>query len=221
MRVPRGAEVGGFVVFVGIAPISRCVHTSLHRACQLSAHVLFIGLKSEAKRAVYLWVPQFFKSETHASRARDFSALSGCDHASALPPVRGLTKIGHSILRRQALGFAAIVICVWVAEFTHLPSRFFGGTPEINLLRGGCRSLLIVLIWAWSHFTIRRLVSRVRALEEYLRICAWCRKVDHEGSWLTTEEYFGSHLATLTSHGICPECSSRQHLPPLPDPTAR
>jgi hypothetical protein len=69
------------------------------------------------------------------------------------------------------------------------------------------RTALIGGIWAWVHFTTSRLLARLGQLEQYLRLCSWCRKIDHEGQWLTTEEYFGSRFETESSHGICPACA--------------
>jgi len=53
------------------------------------------------------------------------------------------------------------------------------------------------------------MLKRLHQLEEFLLVCSWCRKVGHEGKWLTMEEYFGSKFATETSHGICPECAKK------------
>jgi hypothetical protein len=55
------------------------------------------------------------------------------------------------------------------------------------------------------HLTTKRLLKRLHYLEEFLLVCSWCRKVGHEGEWLTMEGYFGSKFATETSHGICSE----------------
>ena len=72
------------------------------------------------------------------------------------------------------------------------------------------RTGVIVAIWVWVHFTTRRLLRRLHELEEFLRICSWCRKLEHNGQWLTIEEFFGSRLATETSHGICPTCARQE-----------
>ena len=70
--------------------------------------------------------------------------------------------------------------------------------------------MVILATWAWVHFATRRLVQRLHRLEKFLLVCSWCRKVGHEGGWLTMEDYFGSHLNTETSHGICPACAAKQ-----------
>jgi hypothetical protein len=69
------------------------------------------------------------------------------------------------------------------------------------------RTVVIVCVWAVVHIATHRLLKRLHHLEEYLRVCAWCRKMDHQGKWVTMEDYFQSAFATQASHGVCPECS--------------
>ncbi len=69
------------------------------------------------------------------------------------------------------------------------------------------------LIILWVAITVilstRKLLDRLHYLEGFLRVCAWCRKVDHDGHWLTLEGYFNQRFNTKTSHGMCPECFAR------------
>ncbi len=112
----------------------------------------------------------------------------------------------RSILRRQAIGFLAIIATIWTAEIVHLPHYLYGVPAEFDPFRVLLRTAVTLGVWAWMHFTTRRLLRRLHELEEFLRVCSWCRKVDHHGEWLSMEQYFGSRLATATTHGICPDC---------------
>lgn len=85
----------------------------------------------------------------------------------------------------------------------------FGEPAEFNWLRVLGRTAVVLAVWGWVHLTTRRLLKRLHHLEEFLLVCSWCRKVGHEGEWLTMEEYFGSKFDTPTSHGICPECAKK------------
>lgn len=116
---------------------------------------------------------------------------------------------GASVLRRENLGFALILLLSWVSELIHLPHLLFGDPDEFNWPRVLLRSSVILAVWAWVYFTTRGLIRRLHHLEEFLLVCSWCRKVGHEGKWLTMEQYFGSNFDTHTSHGICPECSRK------------
>lgn len=50
----------------------------------------------------------------------------------------------------------------------------------------------------------------VRALQDLLPMCAWCRKVrDGEAYWSSVEEYLLAHTDIQMSHGVCPECKER------------
>lgn len=116
---------------------------------------------------------------------------------------------GHSILKREAIAFSSIIALTWLAEMVYLPHRLYGEPAEFLWGRVLVRTAVIVAIWAWVHFATRRLLRRLHELEEFLLVCSWCRKVGHEGRWLTMEEYFGSKFETETSHGICPECAAK------------
>jgi hypothetical protein len=117
---------------------------------------------------------------------------------------------GRSILRQESFGFSLILLINWVAEIIHLPHLLYGDPISFNWGRVLLRSAVILVTWAWVHFTTRRLLQRLNQLEEFLLVCSWCRKVGHEGEWLTMEDYFGSRLDTETSHGICPGCVNKQ-----------
>jgi hypothetical protein len=119
-------------------------------------------------------------------------------------------KSGRTILQREAFGFAALILGVWIAEFIHLPHLLFGEAAVVNWTRALLRSVFILLIWGGVYLMTRHLVRRLHELEEFLRLCSWCRRIEHNGKWLTIEEFFNSRLATETSHGICPECAQRQ-----------
>jgi hypothetical protein len=128
-----------------------------------------------------------------------------------IPPGRCPAEVrGHSILRREAFGFSLILLLVWLTEIIGVPHLLFGEPAGFVWTRVLFRTAVILVIWAWVHWSNHRLISRLRRLEEFLLVCSWCRKVGHEGKWLTVEDYFGSHLNTETSHGICPACAATQ-----------
>jgi len=116
---------------------------------------------------------------------------------------------GRSILKREAIAFSSIIALTWLAEMVYLPHRLYGEPAEFLWGRVLVRTAVILAVWMWVHFATRRLLRRLHELEEFLLVCSWCRKVGHEGRWLTMEEYFGSKFDTETSHGICPECASK------------
>jgi hypothetical protein len=134
---------------------------------------------------------------------------------SAAPPPRPLERIEHRpksrhreyILWIEGVGFSLIIALIWSAEFLRMPHYLFAEPPSFSLLRAVVRSLVVLSVWGAVHISTRRLLKRLHQLEEYLLVCAWCRKIGHEGDWMTMEKYFGSAFSTHTTHGICPECS--------------
>jgi hypothetical protein len=125
-------------------------------------------------------------------------------------PMPPPTKIGASILRNEAIGFTFIIVLTWLAEIIALPHLLYHEPKEFLWARVLVRTAVVLAIWLWVHLATRRLLRRLHELEGFLLVCSWCRKVGKDGGWLTMEEYFGSHLATETSHGICPVCAEKQ-----------
>lgn len=111
-----------------------------------------------------------------------------------------------SILWVEAIGFSGLIALSWLTEAVRLPHLIYGEPFVPNWHRALFRTVVIVLVWAWVQTATRRLLKRLHYLEEFLRVCGWCRKVCHQGEWLTMEKYFDSKFATQTSHGMCPEC---------------
>jgi GAF domain-containing protein len=56
-------------------------------------------------------------------------------------------------------------------------------------------------------------LSRVRVLEGFIPICAYCRRVRDDGDyWQQVEEYLEQRTASQFTHGICPGCAAT-HFP--------
>jgi len=112
----------------------------------------------------------------------------------------------NSILWVEATGFSLLIMLCWLTELVRIPHALFGEAFTPDWRRAMLRSVVVLLIWIWVHAATKRLLKRLHYLEEFLRICGWCRKVCHEGEWLSLEDYFNSKFATQTTHGMCPEC---------------
>jgi hypothetical protein len=129
--------------------------------------------------------------------------LSVADIVKTARPAR---KKWNPILWVEGFGFSFIIALSWLTELMRLPHFVFGEPFTPNWHRAMLRTVVVGLVWAWVHVATKRLLRRLHHLEEFLRICGWCRKVCHGGEWLTMEEYFNSKFSTQTSHGMCPEC---------------
>ena len=138
------------------------------------------------------------------------------------PPNPWLDKnkaTSKSVLRIEAFGFSSLILLSWLTELIRLPHVLFGEPFAPNWERAALRTVIIMLMWGWVHWMTQQLIKRLHYLEEFLRVCCWCRKVSHRDEWLSMEEYFTSKFATQTSHGMCPECAksaSSQYTATLP-----
>ena len=53
--------------------------------------------------------------------------------------------------------------------------------------------------------------KRIQDLETLLPLCAWCKKYRAEnGEWKPIEDYLRDSGAPVVTHGICPECASKE-----------
>jgi hypothetical protein len=110
----------------------------------------------------------------------------------------------------EAIGFLVIITLSWANELLGLPSLIFGGGHRVNWPE----SLLETIIIAWVAIPMlvltRRLVLRLHYLEEFVRVCGWCKKMNVRGQWVPLEQFFELKFDTPTSHGICPACHAEQ-----------
>jgi hypothetical protein len=112
----------------------------------------------------------------------------------------------HKILVYEAVGFLAILALVWLDDVFGIPEKYLGDTGHPEWRELTVETVAILAIALVLILMTRRLVSRLFYLENFLKVCAWCRRIQHEGEWSSLEEYFSSGFDTRTTHGMCPEC---------------
>jgi len=99
----------------------------------------------------------------------------------------------------------------YLDELIKLPSLIFSGDPFAFMFQRSTLNMLLVLaVWLLVSASTRRVLERVRYLEKFMRVCAWCRKIDFKGEWMPLEEFMRQGFDTPTTHGICPNCLERQ-----------
>lgn len=76
---------------------------------------------------------------------------------------------------------------------------------NIQSLNGGLISIALTLAaaGAWVLF------KRMRDLEGLITVCAWTRRVQWEGRWISFEEYLAKRFNLRCTHGICDEAAQR------------
>ena len=111
----------------------------------------------------------------------------------------------------QNLGFLGIMVISYLDELIRLPSLIFSDHPFAFMFRRSTLDMLMVLaVWFLVSASTRRILERVSYLEKFMRVCAWCRRIDCRGEWMRLEDFMQEGFDTPTTHGICPECLLRQ-----------
>jgi hypothetical protein len=111
----------------------------------------------------------------------------------------------------QNVGFLAIIVLCYLDELLQLPCLIFSARPfEFVYRRSMLEMLLFLGVWLLVSGSTQRLLKRVRQLEAFMRVCAWCRRIDYKGEWMRLEDFMKQGFDTPTTHGICPECLQQQ-----------
>jgi ligand-binding sensor domain-containing protein len=58
--------------------------------------------------------------------------------------------------------------------------------------------------------SVEEALAQVKVLKGFLPTCAWCKRVrDENGAWTQMELYVRAHSQAEFSHGLCPDCMTR------------
>lgn len=128
----------------------------------------------------------------------------------------------------QHVGFLMVILLGFLDDLIRLSSLLFSEQPFAWQFRRSTLAMLLVLaVWFLVSTSTRRILDRIRYLEKFMRVCAWCRHVHHQGCWMPMEEFLKQGFDTPTTHGICPQCLAQQKAafqtsqqPPATEPTA-
>src|ERR1700733_10029834 len=107
------------------------------------------------------------------------------------------------IVLYQNLGFLTILALCYLDDLLKLPSLIFSNHPFALVHRQSTLDMLLVLaVWFLVSTSTRRILERIRYLEKFMRVCAWCRKINYKGEWMPLEEFMRQGFDTPTTHGI-------------------
>lgn len=115
------------------------------------------------------------------------------------------------VLLYQSVGFLAIIFLSWLDDWLNLSKYIFGEEPLVPAFHASTLAMLFILaVWLLVMRSTSRILNRIRYLEGFLKVCAWCRRIDHKGRWMPLERFLQESFDTPTSHGICEECLQQQ-----------
>jgi hypothetical protein len=69
--------------------------------------------------------------------------------------------------------------------------------------------LFVMGIWLLVAGSTRRLLAKVRYLGGFMKVCAWCRRIEQGGEWMPIEQFMEQGFDTPTTHGICDCCLAK------------
>jgi hypothetical protein len=110
------------------------------------------------------------------------------------------------IVAAEGLMFLAISV-IWLDEFVDLPYRFLGSPPtpfrlaEYIFETATCTFVGLIII-VGTVFLLRK----NEKIERFIRVCAWCRKINLDDQWVPMENFLEQKYTLKSSHGICLEC---------------
>ena len=117
----------------------------------------------------------------------------------------------------EAVGFILVLLVIWLDELIDLPHLLFGAArAPVRLAEAWLESACVLTVCVCVLVGSRWLLQRIRHLESFVVVCAWCRKVRVDDRWILFEEYLRERGDVRTSHGICESCAEDQlkNIPP-------
>lgn len=119
-----------------------------------------------------------------------------------------------SVLKRllmfEWVGFALLIAVLWFNEIADLPHGVFGfqETP-VNWRESLLETALVLALAGAVAGLTRVVVKRLKYLEGFLIFCAGCKRVRHEGKWISVDSYIRDQSEASVTHGLCPDCLER------------
>ncbi len=121
-------------------------------------------------------------------------------------------ELSVRILFCETVGFLFLVFLVWVEEILDLPHILFGApaTP-INTTESLMETVVLVVFGSLILWATYSLLRRIRYLEGFLHVCAFCKKIEVGHEWVPIEQYVADHSGARFSHSFCPECAEAHY----------
>ena len=113
------------------------------------------------------------------------------------------------VLLYQNVGFLVIISLGFLDELTRISSLLFGEAGW-EFRKSTLGMLMVLAVWFLVSMSTRRILDRLRYLEKFMRVCAWCHNIDYKGQWMPLERFLEQGFDTPTTHGICPKCLAEQ-----------
>ncbi len=108
------------------------------------------------------------------------------------------------VLLYEVVAFMTLLVSIWVGSLLPILLRYRATMEwEDPILE----TTALVSVAVPTLLLSKRILDRLHYLEGFLRLCAWCHRVNVNGEWILIEEFLKRRLSTQTSHGICESCN--------------
>jgi hypothetical protein len=120
-------------------------------------------------------------------------------------------KVRPKVLLYQSVGFLSIIAFSWLDDWLNLSSLVFGDFAWLPEFRQSALTMLLILaVWFLVATSTRRVLDQLQRLESFMKVCAWCRRIEYKGEWIQIERFLEQGFDTPTTHGICQDCLERE-----------
>jgi hypothetical protein len=107
----------------------------------------------------------------------------------------------------ELIGFGGVLLLIWLDEYVDIEFRYLGApkTP-LRPQEYWFETCAVLLLWTVIVLATLWVFRRLRFYDDFIRVCAWCRKVEVAEEWVSFEDYMKLQHDVKSTHGICPTC---------------
>lgn len=111
------------------------------------------------------------------------------------------------VLIIESVGFLLTIVLIWINERFDLPHLLFNSqeTPY-NTIEVLMEVSIIGILGVSVLIITHNVFVRIKYLGGFYRICAACKKVMIEDTWISIEEFLHKYAEIDLTHGLCEKC---------------
>jgi hypothetical protein len=116
----------------------------------------------------------------------------------------------RAALMWHSVGFATVIVLLWADELFELVFNYYGGDwMSANIQESAIRTVIVIFLWMFSSYKAHQVLSRLAYLESFMHVCAWCKRIEKNDTWLSLEQHVSAETGKKLTHGICPQCAAQ------------
>ena len=116
----------------------------------------------------------------------------------------------NSVFYIVCIFYILTVVLIWANEFMDVPGNYLGAEKSpARLEEALVETVQVSILFVLGVLVIARLEKRIVELEQFVVVCAWCKKVRYKDRWMPFEEFLQMVGDVTTSHGMCAACEAK------------